>query len=111
MAGRSDGGKASVRVGLLAHRFLWSGVFLFGLTLRFKDAESLLNLVGNVAPLLGGMFLPIAFLPGFLRPVSLFAMPVQLAVLAALGLVYLVLGWWALGRFEQSSRHHGLEGF
>jgi len=71
----------------------------------------LLNLVGNVAPLLGGMFLPIAFLPGFLRPVSLFAMPVQLAVLAALGLVYLVLGWWALGRFEQSSRHHGLEGF
>jgi ABC-2 type transport system permease protein len=106
--------------------------FLFGLTLRFKDAESLLSLVGNVAPLLGGVFFPIAFLPGFLRPVSLFfpftygvdalralwlgteslfAMPLQLAVLAALGLVYLALGWWALGRFEQLSRHHGLEGF
>lgn len=105
---------------------------LFGLTLRFKDAESLLSLVGNVAPLLGGVFFPVAFLPGFLRPLALafpftygvdalrslwlgtetlFPLSFQFAVLGALGLVYLVLGWWALGRFERLGRHHGLEGF
>ncbi len=44
---------------------------LFGLTLRFKDAESLLSLVGNIAPLLGGVFFPIVLLPGFMRPFSL----------------------------------------
>lgn len=105
---------------------------LFGLTLRFKDAESLLSLVGNVAPLLGGVFFPITFLPGFLQPLSflfpftygvdalralwlgtepLFPLLFQFAVLGGLGLAYLVLGWWAMGRFERLGRHHGLEGF
>ncbi len=105
---------------------------LFGLTLRFKDAESLLSLVGNIAPLLGGVFFPIVLLPGFMRPFSLMLpftygvdalralwlggksflpLPFQFAVLGALALVYLVLGWWALGRFERLARHHGLEGF
>ncbi len=45
-------------------------LFLCGLILRFKDAESLLRLVGHVAPLLGGVFFPIAFLPDFLQPLS-----------------------------------------
>lgn len=40
-----------------------------------------------------------------------FAMPLQLAILAILGLLYLALGWWALGYFERLARHHGLEGF
>lgn len=105
---------------------------LFGLTLRFKDAESILSLVGNIAPLLGGVFFPIALLPGFMRPFSLvfpftygvdalralwlggnslLPMPVQFAVLGTFAIVYLALGWWAMGRFERLARHHGLEGF
>lgn len=105
---------------------------LFGLTLRFKDAESLLSLVGNVAPLLGGVFFPVAFLPLFLRPLSylfpftygvdalralwlgtpaMFPMGLQLGFLGALAVAYVALGWWALVHFERRARHHGLEGF
>ena len=105
---------------------------LFGLTLRFKDAESLLSLVGNIAPLLGGVFFPIGLLPGFMRPFSLMLpftygvdalralwfggqsilpLPFEFTLLGALAFVYLVLGWWAMGRFVRLARHHGLEGF
>lgn len=105
---------------------------LFGLTLRFKDAESLLSLIGNVAPLLGGVFFPVAFLPGFLRVLSyvfpftygvdaqralwlgtsaIFPLSLQLGLLGALAVVYVTLGWWALVYFERRARHHGLEGF
>ncbi|HAZ27933.1 TPA: hypothetical protein DCY67_04890 [Candidatus Acetothermia bacterium] len=105
---------------------------LFGLTLRFKDAESLISLVGNTAPLLGGVFFPVALLPQPLRALSLlfpftygvdalrgvwfgsptlFPMPVQLLLLAGLALGYLVLGWAALVHFERKARERGLEGF
>jgi len=105
---------------------------LFGLTLRYKDAESLISLVGNTAPLLGGVFFPVTLLPQPLRTLSLlypftygvdalrgawfgsptmFAMPVQLGILASLSVAYLVLGWAALGRIERRARQHGLEGF
>jgi len=105
---------------------------LFGLTLRFKDAESLLSLVGNIAPLVGGVFFPIALLPRFMQIFSLafpftygvdalralwfggrsiLPVPFQLAVLGILAFAYLILGWWAMGRFERLARHHGLEGF
>ncbi|MFO8034726.1 MAG: ABC transporter permease, partial [Candidatus Bipolaricaulota bacterium] len=105
---------------------------LFGLTLRFKDAESLLSLVGNVAPLLGGVFFPVAFLPLFLRPLSyifpftygvdalralwlgtpaMFPLTLQLGLLGALAVAYVILGWWAVVHFERRARHHGLEGF
>lgn len=105
---------------------------LFGLTLRFKDAGSLISLVGNTAPLLGGVFFPVALLPEPLRALSLlypftygvdalrgawfgsptlFPMPVQLAILAGLSVAYLVLGWAALVGFERSARQRGLEGF
>lgn len=106
--------------------------FLFGLTLRFKDAESLLSLVGNVAPLLGGVFFPIAFLPNFLQPLSyafpfsygvdalralwlgtpaMFPLGLQFFLLGVLALAYVGLGWLALAYFERRARHHGLEGF
>jgi len=105
---------------------------LFGLTLRFKDAESLLSMIGNVAPLLGGVFFPVALLPAFLRPLAyafpftygvdalralwlgtpaMFPMGLQVGLLAALAVVYVALGWWALVYFERRARHHGLEGF
>lgn len=105
---------------------------LFGLTLRFKDADSLISLMGNAAPLLGGVFFPVTVLPAPLRSLSLvfpftygadalrglwfgtptlFPAPTQYAVLGALGLAYLGLGWWALGRFERRARLAGMEWF
>lgn len=106
--------------------------FLFGLTLRFKDADSVLGLVGNAAPLVGGVFFPVALLPGFLRPLSyafpftygvdalralwletpaVFPLRLQLPLLGVLALIYVGLGWWALVYFERRACHHGLEGF
>ena len=105
---------------------------LFGLTLRFKDANSAVGLLGNAAPLLGGVFFPVALLPAFLRPLAyvfpftygvdavralwlgtpaMFPMGLQLGLLAALAVAYVALGWWALVRFERCARRHGLEGF
>ncbi|MGC8963529.1 MAG: ABC transporter permease [Candidatus Bipolaricaulaceae bacterium] len=105
---------------------------LFGLTLRFRDADSLLYTVSNIAPLLGGVFFPIYILPSFMRPFSLafpftygldalralwlrgrsiLPLPDQLALLGALAVAYLVLGWWSMKHFELLSRRHGLEGF
>ncbi len=105
---------------------------LFGLTLRFKDANAAVGLLGNAAPLLGGVFFPVALLPGFLRPFAyvfpftygvdavralwldtpaMFPMGVQLGLLAALAVGYVSLGWWALLYFERQARHHGVEGF
>lgn len=105
---------------------------LFGLTLRFKDAGSLISLVGNSAPLLGGVFFPVALLPQPLRALSLlfpftygvdllrgawfgsptlFPVAVQLPLLAGLSLAYLLLGWAALLHFERRARERGFEGF
>lgn len=111
----------------------WGLAFLlFGLTLRFKDAESLISLLGNSAPLLGGVFFPVALLPQPLRALALlypftygvdalrgawfgsatlFPLGVQLPILAGLSAAYLVLGWAALVHFERSARERGLEGF
>ncbi|WP_240739116.1 hypothetical protein [Marinitoga lauensis] len=41
--------------------------FFFGVTLLFKDGDELVSLMGNAAPLIGGMFFPITILPAFLR--------------------------------------------
>jgi ABC-2 type transport system permease protein len=105
---------------------------LFGLTLRFKDAESIISILGNTAPLLGGVFFPIALLPTFLQPLSyvfpfaygadavralwlgtpaMFPMGLQVGLLGVMAVAYVVLGWWALVYFERRARHHGLEGF
>ncbi|MGC9019267.1 MAG: ABC transporter permease [Candidatus Bipolaricaulaceae bacterium] len=105
---------------------------LFGLTLRFKDADSIVQILGNSAPLLGGVFFSVAFLPQPLRALSLafpftygvdalralwlgtksfFPLPHELGLLGLLAVGYLALGWWALLRFERLARHHGLEGF
>ncbi len=105
---------------------------LFGATLRFKDANSAVGLLGNAAPLLGGVFFPVALLPGFLRPLAyvfpftygadavralwlgtpaMFPLGLQIGLLAALAVAYGALGWWAPLYFERLARHHGLEGF
>jgi ABC-2 type transport system permease protein len=105
---------------------------LFGLTLRFKDAGSFVSILGNSAPLLGGVFFSVALLPQPLRVLSLafpftygadalralwlgtaplFPLRQELGLLGLLAAGYLALGWWALLRFERLARHHGLESF
>ena len=105
---------------------------LFGLTLRFKDADSVVGILGNSAPLLGGVFFSVALLPEPLRVLSLafpftygadalrtlwlgtaplFPLHQELGILGFLALGYLALGWWALLHFERLARSHGLESF
>lgn len=71
------GWPGAAAVGGILLVLLWSVIgscgmafLLFGLKRRFKDAESLLSLVGSVAPLFGGVFFLVAFLPLFLYPLS-----------------------------------------
>jgi ABC-2 type transporter. len=100
--------------------------------LRFKDAGSVVSILGNSAPLLGGVFFSVALLPQPLRVLSLafpftygadalralwlgtvplFPLRQELGLLGLLAAGYLALGWWALLRFERLARHHGLESF
>ncbi len=125
-------GEALVILALSAVGSYGFAFLLFGLTLRFKDAESVISLVGNTAPLLGGVFFPVSLLPQPLRALSflfpftygadalrgvwfgsptLFPRPVQLVLLAGLALAYLLLGWTALVHFERKARERGFEGF
>lgn len=104
----------------------------FGLTLRFKDAESVVSVLGNSAPLLGGVFFSVTLLPHPLRVLSLafpftygadalralwlgtvplFPLHQELLLLGLLTVGYLALGWWALLRFERLAHLHGLESF
>jgi len=105
---------------------------LVGLTLRLKDADSVVQILGNAAPLLGGVFFPVLLLPEPLRALSfLFPFtygaellraawfgssafipkPLGLGFLAGLSMSYLLLGWAALQHLEKKARAHGLEGF
>ncbi|MBI4729449.1 MAG: ABC transporter permease [Acidobacteria bacterium] len=105
---------------------------LAGLTLRFKDAESILGMVGNAAPLLGGVIFPVALLPMPLRVASylfpftygadavraaalgsrtLFDLRAELAVIAAMSVLLPLAGWRLFLRIEKASRLRGLEGF
>jgi len=40
---------------------------IFGLTLVFKEGDEIVSLLGNAAPLLGGLYFPIAILPILFR--------------------------------------------
>ncbi|MFA5890729.1 MAG: ABC transporter permease [Actinomycetota bacterium] len=105
---------------------------LIGLTLRFRDAESIVSMLGNAAPLLGGVIFPVALLPLPLRLLSylfpftygadllrsllagsrtLLPAHVEVLVLAAMAVVLPVLGWWGLVRLERGARARGLEGY
>ncbi len=46
------------------------GFALVGLTLRFRDAESMISMLGNAAPLLGGILFPVTLLPEPLRTLA-----------------------------------------
>jgi ABC-2 type transport system permease protein len=105
---------------------------LFGLTLRFRDADSIISLVGNAAPLLGGVLFPVTLLPLPLRLFS-YAFPftwgadalrgvllgaetilplkIEMTIITFAAPLYLALGWIALVVLERRARHRGLAGF
>ncbi len=104
----------------------------FGATLSFKEGDELVSLLGNAAPLLGGMFFPVSVLPKTLQYIS-YAFPFtwgldltrhflmntntllntkrELLVLAALSVMYLVLGVLSFKILQIKARKNGLQGF
>ncbi len=105
---------------------------MVGLTLRFKDAESIVSIVGNSAPLIGGVFFPVHFLPwplrvfAFLFPFTygadalralwfgsptLFPLSLQFLLLAVVALFFFVLGWAVFRYLERKSREGSLGTF
>jgi ABC-2 type transport system permease protein len=105
---------------------------LVGITLIFKDAESIISILGNAAPLLGGVIFPVALLPTPLRALSylfpftygvdafrgvlfgsktILPLEYQLPLIVLMGLLFIALGWIAFMRLENKSRVYGLEGF
>jgi len=108
-------------------------VFLFfGITLRFKEGDELVSLLGNAAPLIGGMFFPVNVLPKgleyfayafpftwgldlsrhFLMNTStLLDLEKESIVLLALSFLYLGLGVISFKILQNRARKKGLQGF
>ncbi len=102
---------------------------LVGLTLRFKDAESLVGMLGNAAPLLGGILFPVTLLPLPLRILSyafpftygvdvlrglivrsetLLPLSVEVGLVVGMGVLFLAVGWWVFEVMERKARREGL---
>ena len=43
---------------------------LFGITLKLKEGDELISLIGNIAPFCGGLYFPVTILPSSIRVVS-----------------------------------------
>ncbi|MFZ5816447.1 MAG: ABC transporter permease [Bacillota bacterium] len=105
---------------------------LAGLSLRFRDDGAAVTLLGNAAPLLGGVIFPVLLLPQPLRLLSylfpftygadalrgillgsrtLLPLPTELALVAAMGLLLPLGGWAVFSRLEALARRQGLDGF
>lgn len=63
---------AAVMLGLTILAHLPIGILSAGFLLVFKKGNPLTTLVGSLSSLLGGVFFPLAVLPGWLRSVSFF---------------------------------------
>ncbi|WP_296906434.1 ABC transporter permease [Thermotoga sp.] len=108
-------------------------VFLFfGVTLRFKEGDELVGLLGNAAPLIGGMFFPVSILSKGLMYLS-FAFPFtwgldltrhflmntntllnpgkEFIILTVLSLLYLGLGAFSFRVLQNKARRKGMQGF
>jgi ABC-2 type transport system permease protein len=106
--------------------------FFFGITLLFKDGDELVSLMGNAAPLIGGMFFPITVLPTFLRWISylfpfswgldimryllmntntIIDIKTEYIILSILSLFYLITGIISFKLLETKSRKQGIHGF
>lgn len=105
---------------------------LVGLTLKFKDAESIISILGNAAPLLGGVIFPVMLLPGPLRIVSylfpftygadalrglilgsktLLPLYYEVGGTVVMGVFFAIVGWQAFVWLESKARMDGLENF
>jgi ABC-2 type transport system permease protein len=108
-------------------------VFLFfGLTLLLKDADELVSLVGNAAPLIGGMFFPVTVLPKFLRYVSyvfpftwgldlsrhflmgtktIFDLKSEFMIFTVISFLYIIAGYLSYVILQHKARQKGVHGF
>lgn len=105
---------------------------LVGLTLKFKDAESMISMLGNAAPLLGGILFPITYLPAPLRLIAysfpftygvdalrgilfgsktLLPLPTELGLIITMGLLFPVFGWIFFSWIEGKARNEGISAF
>lgn len=105
---------------------------LFGATLVVKEGDELVSLIGNAAPLLGGLYFPIHLLPGPLKSMALafpftwgvdlirallvgsktmLAPKTELLLLPALSVTYLLLGILTYRLLERKMRRRGIQGF
>ncbi|MCS7016728.1 MAG: ABC transporter permease, partial [Gemmatales bacterium] len=108
------------------------GFVLVGLTLKFKDAESIISMLGNAAPLLGGILFPITYLPVPLRAIAclfpftygvdalrgvlfgsktLLSLPTEIALVITMGILFPILGWIFFSWIENRARMEGIGGF
>ncbi len=108
------------------------GFVLVGLTLKFKDAESIISMLGNAAPLLGGILFPIKYLPAPLRLIAysfpftygvdalrgtllgsqtILPLPTELGLIITMGLLFPVFGWIFFSWIEGKARKEGIGAF
>lgn len=108
------------------------GFVLVGLTLKFKDAESMISMLGNAAPLLGGILFPITYLPVPLRAIAYFfpftygvdalrgilfgsktllSLPTEIALIATTGVLFPIFGWFFFLWIENKARAQGIGEF
>lgn len=108
------------------------GFVLVGLTLKFKDAESMISMLGNAAPLLGGILFPITYLPIPLRAVAylfpftygvdalrgilfgsktLLSLPTEIALIITMGVLFPIFGWIFFSWIENKARVEGIGEF
>jgi len=126
-------------IGITVHIFIFSvlaaygfGFALVGFTLKFKDAESMISMLGNAAPLLGGLLFPITYLPEPLRTLgallpftygvdalrgvlfaseTLLPLSAGIALITAAGILFPILGWAFFAWIETKARQEGLSNF
>ncbi|MFO3796157.1 MAG: ABC transporter permease [Anaerolineales bacterium] len=108
------------------------GFVLVGLTLKFKDAESMISMLGNAAPLLGGILFPITYLPAPLRLIAyafpftygvdtlrgvlfgsktLLPLPTEIGLIITMGLLFPIFGWIFFSWIESKARNEGIGTF
>ena len=106
--------------------------FFFGATLLVREGDTIVSLVGNMAPFIGGLYFPITLLPMPFRALS-YVFPFvwgldllrhvilgtntilkvnhELIVFAIVSILWLAFGIISYGLLEKASRKRGISGF
>lgn len=108
------------------------GFVLVGLTLKFKDTESMISMLGNAAPLLGGILFSITYLPVPLRTIAylfpftysvdamrgilfgsktLLPLSTEIALIITMGALFPIFGWVFFSWVENRARSEGIGEF